>query len=238
MRIRKDTVLSVCACVGVVATTISAIFGTKRYLEEVYRLDEELTRKDKVLLAMKSFFPLAVSGGATITAILGANKSATKVIAGLSSTAVYLAHDRDRLKSLADISKHQMVDGSPIYIPQVNGNSIEETGCGDVLCIEGYSGRAFYSSETAVAEAVFEFKRRFNYGEYVCLNDLYYLLNITPSHFGHQFGWAPNSDYYDGPLDIEVTYINNSFDNKGKPTGKPCVVIDIYTYPMECWQEV
>ena len=112
--------------------------------------------------------------------------------------------------------------------------SIEDTGFGDLLCLEGYSGRYFYSSKHAVDAAMQRFSASFKNGNYLCLNDLYNELRITPSHFGHQYGWAPSDGWYDyeNGIDFECNFIyDRIFD-------RPIYIIDIYTYPMECWQEV
>lgn len=240
MKIRKDTVLSIIAGVGVVATAVTAIFGTKRYLEKLNALDMEKVRetpnKEKAIEAVKSFAPLAVATGGTIFCIAKANKSATKVIAGISATAGYLATNRDRLKEALKNSTGETV--LPCDMPYEYGGSIEATGNGDLKCFEGYSGREFYSSEEAVREAVGRFQSRFLGGEYLSLNDLYEELDIRPSHFGHQFGWPANPDYYDTNIDIEVTRLDDYIKSDGTRAGEPCLVIDIYTYPMECWMEV
>lgn len=240
MKIRKDTVLSIIAGVGVVATAVTAIFGTKRYLEKLNALDMEKVReapkKEKAIEAVKSFAPLAVATGGTIFCIAKANKSATKVIAGLSAAAGYLATNRDRLKEALKNSTGETV--LPCDMPYLQKGSIEATGNGNLLCFEGYSGRQFYSSEEAVREAVGRFQSRFLGGEYLSLNDLYEELDISTSHFGHQFGWPANPDYYDTNIDIEVTRLDYYIKPDGTLASEPCLVIDIYTYPMECWMEV
>ena len=240
MKIRKDTVLSIIAGVGVVATAVTAIFGTKRYLEKLNALDmekvHEASKKEKAINAAVSFAPLAIATGGTIFCIAKANKSATKVIAGLSATAGYLATNRDRLKTALKNSTGETV--LPCDMPYSQGGSVEATGNGDLKCFEGYSGREFYSSEEAVREAVGRFQSRFLGGEYLSLNDLYEELEIMPTHFGHQFGWPANPDYYDTNIDIEVTRLDDYIKADGTRAGKPCLVIDIYTYPMMGWMEV
>ena len=240
MKIRKDTALSIIAGLGVLTTAAAAIFGTKRYLEKLDALDmekvHEASKKEKAINAAVSFAPLAVATGGTIFCIAKANNSATKVIAGLSATAGYLATNRDRLKTALKDSTGETV--LPCDMPYLQKGSIEATGNGDLLCIEGYSGRQFYSSEEAVREAVGRFQSRFLGGEYLSLNNLYEELEISTTHFGHQFGWAAHPDYYDTKIDIEVTRLDDYIKPDGTRAGEPCLVIDIYTYPMECRLEV
>lgn len=112
--------------------------------------------------------------------------------------------------------------------------SIEDTGNGNLLVVEGYSGRWFWSSIEAVKEALDSISERFKDGEYLALNDMYEALGIEKTHFGHQFGWPANEDWCDYTEGIlyECSLI---WDTE---LEREVLVIDIYTYPMECWMEV
>ncbi len=112
--------------------------------------------------------------------------------------------------------------------------SIEDTGYGDLLCLEGYSGRYFWSSKQAVDTAMQKLDAQFRNGNYICLNDLYGYLRITPTHFGYQYGWAPSEGWYNYEDGIKYE-CNLVYD---KEFDKQIYIIDIYTYPMESWMEV
>ena len=117
---------------------------------------------------------------------------------------------------------------------RIRNYSVEDTGNGEILCLEGYSGRYFYSSFLAVDEALRIWSDAFSKGEYVCFNDLYKLLGIAETHFGWQYGYPANEDYYNFKegIEYECNYIHD-------PTlDRPIYCIDIYLYPMECWLEV
>ena len=60
---------------------------------------------------------------------------------------------------------------------------------------------------------------------------VYKLFGISETHFGEQYGWAANSDYYDGPIEFRNTETVTEH-------GEKMLVIEIFTYPMECWMEV
>ena len=245
LNIRKDTIFSILAGAGVLFTAVTTFFGTKRYLEEINNVELALydpsSKLRTIKVAARSAVPALAATGGALFSIAKAHDSASEIIKGLGATAGYLAMNRNQLKDI--VRKNDGTQGTALspyaYCPKYpEVGSIENTGNGDLLCLEGYSGRWFLSSETAVRDAIAHFQRRFENGEYLSLNDFYEELGITTSHFGHQYGWAANTDYYDAPLDFETTLIDDYLDNNGRKTGVPCLVIDIYTYPMECYMEV
>jgi len=185
-----------------------------------------------------AYSPAIISGIGTAACILTSNHINQKTIAGLAASCAYLTANRDRIqKKLEDISGKDDAAQMRSKIDQEaiapwEGPSIEWTGNGQVKFLEGYSGRLFYSSWEAVKEAEDTLNEAFCGGEYVSLNDFYKLLGIQETHFGEQFGWAANSDYYSGPIEFINTMTTDP------KTGEHLGIIEIYTYPMECWQEV
>ena len=239
---------------GVVVTaTLSAKRAPKYDKILNAQCPEEIpTKKDKAVAVAKTYWPAFVSGGVTITSIILAEKVNLKEIAIITGTATFLARNRDLLEE--KIIEHMGEEGGKKIIGEVEqqlikehyickaGPSVEETGRGDLLCYEGYSGRWFRSSEVAVQKAINELNDAFEAGEYLCLNDFYERLGIETTHFGAQYGWAANSDYYDGPIDIEATLcehheLTNAYGQM-ESLDECVLLIDVYTYPMECWMEV
>lgn len=109
--------------------------------------------------------------------------------------------------------------------------SIEDTGYGDLLCMEGYSGRLFYSSMRAVNAGLKKWSQRFRDGENVSFNDLYRYLNIAETGFGHQWGYLASYDWYkyDNGIQYKCQLI---YSQEFKTT---MYYIDISTYPMDGW---
>ena len=93
-------------------------------------------KKDKV----KCYIPTAISGVLTVASIWGSRKLSATQLASLVGAAGYLASKR---KKVAELTTAQM--DKPV--------SVEETGNGDILCLEAFSGRWFRSSVEAVEEA-------------------------------------------------------------------------------------
>lgn len=238
MKLNKGAILTVAGCVGVVVTTIVA-WKQGPKIEKIFR-DENLSKKEKAVKLVKEAAPLAVSEVATIGCIIFSHRVSAKEIAALGAALSYVTANRDiwvkKIKEklpkeeFEELSKE--VSEETVKVMHYDGGpSIEDTGWGQVLCLEGYSGRLFWSSYTAVENAIKDFNTKFQTDKYVCLNDFYELLGIEKTHFGHQFGWVNNPDYYDNEIDIQAEIVPD-------PRYGEIVAIDIYTYPMECWQEI
>ena len=220
------------AIAGVVVTNVITALRAPKY-EQILKECEG----KKMKAAMKTYWASFMFGGITIGSMVLAEKANLAEIGVLTGACGVLAakakgleeaiKDRADEKILNDIKHEDVVK----YI-KLPGPSVEETGRGDVLCLEVYSGRWFRSSEESVRRACGEFKKMFDDGEYLSMNNLYLLLGIVETRFGHQFGFPNNTDYYDESLDIDIAYYEM------EKWGEPVLVIDIQTWPMECWQEL
>ena len=223
-------------CAGVVGVAVlsgNCALKAEKILRE--KNLENAPIQDKAKETWKYYIPVAAVAGATIVSVLVTKCLNAKELAAVTAACGYLAQkgsavtreiiDRTNNEIAADVIKDAKIE--------YTGQTIEDTGNGKLLCIEGYSGRLFLSSEEAVRDAVKRFNELYARDKYVCLNDFYEILGIETSHFGHQFGWAYGSDFYDEePLNIQVEVV----PDKERNCNICC--IDIYTYPMECWQEV
>lgn len=232
------------------ASSIMAAYRQPKY-EQVLAGTKEGKFQKPIAIA-KTHWPSMVLWGASAGCAIAGKVIDVKTIVGLTGTAAYLASTRDKweqkFKEYAGIEEYkkakQEITKEVIKerVVCTAGPSVEETGRGDQLCYEGYSGRWFRSDKAAVDLAIKEFKDKFECGEYLCLNDLYALFGLAETHFGFEFGYPANDDYYDSVPDIEATMIEaGDVDMKkvfGKVVNEPVYVIDIYTYPMQCWMEV
>lgn len=234
MKIQDYLPYATCAgVVGVAVLSGNATLKAEKILRE--KNLENATIQDKAKETWKYYIPVAAVAGATIVSVLVTKRLNAKELAAVTAACGYLAQkgsavtreiiDRTNNEVAADVIKDAKIE--------FTGQTIEDTGNGKLLCIEGYSGRLFWSSEDAVRDAVRQFNELYARDKYVCLNYFYEILGIETSHFGHQYGWAYGSDFYgEEPLDIQVKTVMD------KEKHVPICCIDIYTYPMECWQEV
>lgn len=207
--------------------------------------DETTGKKEKFKATWKCYVPVMISGVLTLICIVTSQYISRKEIAGLAASLGVLAANRDNLEkaikekygedALVELREKIL----PYKKPEVKDGKkedrfpAEETGNGDLLCYEGYSGRWFRSSKEAVEEAEEAYNLRFKDGEYLSYNDFYELLGIEASHFGHQFGYPNPIEYYNNENGIE--FENSIFYDE--EIGENVLYIDVFTYPFECWFE-
>jgi len=244
--------LTIVSVLGVAGTGVLSARGG---IKAAKLLDEEKPFKEELKATWKCYIPAGVVGGVTIASIVGSHCLNAKQIASLTAACGYLTYNRDRIKDKAKelLGEEQYEKMQKELYQELSADarvaledgvlSVEATGHGDLLCLDGYSGRWFRSSREAVERAFDELNDRFQagYGEYLCLNDYYKCLGIAETHFGWQYGWPANVDFYDTPLQFELTYIEQWeqwIDPSKGGIREPVLVIDLYSYPTECWQEM
>lgn len=246
MKVNKHailTVLSVAGAIGAVAVT--AYMAPKAEAAIKAKKKESSDKLELAKVAAPYYIPsallLILSTGATLLN----NKDYKKELLLTSATAGYLMMNKNQLEETLkqNSDMRELANRAKTFLfrkedgHRKDRQTIEETGKGDLLVIDGYSGRIFRSSEEAVKEAEEKLNDMFH-SEKVCnLNDFYRFLGIEVTHFGHQYGWVNEEDWFDdGPLDFENTLIKKEDDTN--PWGEDVLVIDLYTYPIEYWQEI
>lgn len=204
---------------------------------------EDLTKKEAVNLTWKCFIPAGISTAATLFCIIGSNYISAKQIAALTGSLAFMTANRDQLEeaiknkygedALNDIKSKLQVRKPEVKIIRTIA---EETGHGDLLCFEGYSGRWFRCSKEWVEKAFDDLDNLIKGTEYACFNDLYRFLGIEETHFGYEYGWIDTEwesvvEEGDHPIKRELF---KCFDEE---KGEDVLYIDIYTYPIERYYE-
>ena len=249
MKVNKTMLLTIGACGGVALTGYFA-FRAGQMVG-----DQNCYPPKKV---WKLCIPAIVVGGATIVAIVLSNHINRKEIIALTATGTYLAMNRDELeKAIKEKYGDEALDEikqkvNAVIAPEqvkIMAVSAEETGNGNTLCLDGYSGRIFRSSMDAVMKGIAEFNDRYQTPYFteripctpMCYNDLFDCWEITETQWGYQWGWPGNEDFYTGPIEFEVTYIAKEDVAPWSDAAKfeeDIIVIELKNnYPMECWQE-
>lgn len=152
---------------------------------------EPLDRLDKgKIIAEHMWRPAAVAGASTL-AVAGANKINLSRLAGM--TALYrsakneLSSIQDRVSNKesdslkkGDLEKARQQRHRDDYEknPVLEGDRIHETGNGNTLFVETYSGARFHSSVTAVNTAITELNTRLQEDQYLALDEFYDMLDI------------------------------------------------------------
>lgn len=198
---------------------------------------DKTEKKDKLI----AYAPAIVCGVGTSACILGSHYLSRKEIVALTGTCTYLAANRDKIlktvKEKYGIEEAKKLQAETTQLPakQKSERNWEKTGDGLEKFMDGYTGRCFLSSFSAVVDAGKKLNYDFHSGMYVSLNDYYRYLGLTATVAGEEFGWPANEEYYDWNIDepIMFDYVPAEDEN-----GDRMFVIYICTEPMQAWMEV
>lgn len=244
-------ICSVAASLGVILT---AYFSAKESpkAKEAVEANHSVTAVrwykkifEKVKYGWKYFIKTIVCAALTIMLIVISCMMSRSQLAAMAATLGYVTANRDHIESeikrrygddvLKDIKNSTPYD----YVMCTAGPSVEETGRGDLLCFERYSGRWFRSSEVAVRKAIKDYKKLYEDWHTLSYNDFYSLLGIAHTDFGFAYGYPANPDYFDGPLEIEAEVLEGwTPPGCNYPINEEVLVIDVYTFPVPCWYEL
>lgn len=219
-----------------------------------------------------------ISSAATILCIMASHKLSTKEIAALTATCGYLAANRDALekeivklpggkealervrKEIAEKGAQKALDNEEKE-PKSKWKyqSVEDTGNGNLLCYDCWSGRYFRSSLDAVEQAQARFndmrdsdgfsiqERNGDISEYpaaLSVNELFDEYGLERTQLGLQYGWPADDEEYYTHRRIEFVNTLIALDKLDPATrtryNEDLLVIEYGegSYPMECWMEI
>ena len=171
-------IFSVLAGIGVIATGVTA-YNAGRNAEIGESSDSEGMRKVSNLLVPVS------CGAGTIGCIYAARKygklKEESLLAACSALAVY-AKRKDQTSN--------RVCEEDASIRADTRTDIEDTGTGDVIFIEDFTGRRFKASWDCYEYAKRKLQENFSVAQCVTLNDFYGLLNLSETSAGEVLGWT------------------------------------------------
>lgn len=239
------TILTVCASIGVIATAVctgKAVLKADKALERLeYTADTPPTKKEKVKTALPHYIPPFLVGAATITCIVGAHKMhLSKQAAAAAAYALMESRYSDyREKIIEELGEkkeekiHDQIAQETVLKnpPGENGLNVIRTRFGDILFMDSFSGRYFYSSYEAVEKAKIRITQIAQSEICVSLNDFYQALEIPQTEGGSMLGWNI-SDISDQTFENVVPIITNRVVKTPTPEELPCVVIDYLIEPI------
>lgn len=202
--------------------------------------------KTKALLT--THWPSVIAGCATVTFIVLSETLNLKEIAVIGSMAAALISQRERteeaireicgedvLNKIKQITNEQTATS---YLKSA-GPAVEETGRGDLVCLDKHFGRQFRSSEVSVIGGLIKFKKDFEEYCPLTFNDLYDYWGITRTTIGGRYGYPEDSHYYgDEVFEFETTLYKKgelmlSGGSHPRYNDEEILVIDILTKPIE-----
>lgn len=231
---RSPEILTGLAIAGGVSTVILAVKATPKamqLLEEAEqskrdvitdegRIDipeEEcrLTKKEVIKTAWKPYIPAAITGAISIACVIGSRSVSARRNAALATayqlSEAALSEYKDKVvETIGEVKEREIqeeiakdrVEKHPVQV-----ENIFETGKGDTLFLEYYSGRWFKSSINAVEAAKNTINARLNSYDYVSLNEFYEELGLAGTGLGNDLGW---NRYYDGLIDVNTVNHNGA----------------------------
>lgn len=223
---------TVVAVGGVIVTVGLTVKATPKCIDILDEMDAKgASKKERIKAVAPVLAPVALSGILTIGCIIGGNYiSATRIEA--LSTALSLSNKaknayEDTVKELLGEEKSEEIKDKAVVkeagAPPRETNKILNTGKGDTLYYEPYSGRWLRSSPAAIDAAVNRCNRDMTTGyvEY-SMNEYFYEIGLPPVYFGDIMGWNPN----DSSRLISIKPISAIND-----VGEPYIVLAHYNEP-------
>lgn len=252
-RLELRTVFAILSVAGLAAT---AFFASKDG-EKLKTMKDNAAKENKPLdkkEVAKNYIRTGVAAAATTFCIVKSHKLSTTEIAAITATATYLTANRDYLEKklkehVSEEKLKEIKDGffkSEITNKESKSKyTVEETGYGETLFIDAYSGRMFRSSLEAVNEALCHIKAAYEGFDGVgrnpvSYNDLFDAYGICRSAWGDIYGWGIN-ELFDNEITWKVDMISK--DEVVKPGEYASINEDYYLislypyqYPRDYWE--
>ena len=233
VKAKSPQILTALAVAGLVGTVVLAVKATPKATEDLYdakhEKGEDLTVVETVQVAWKYYVPATATGLVAIACIVGANTVNTRRQAALMSLygVTERAFNEYKEKVVQEIGdKKEQVVRDAIAQDHIDAappieKKIAETGHGNTLCRDEYSGRYFRSSMERLRKAEVDLNFKILHDDSVSLNEFYSLLNLEPTKVGDELGWNT-----DRKLELDITSGISS-------DGEPVLVIDYRVNPTE-----
>jgi Family of unknown function (DUF6353) len=197
-------------------------------LRRMERRDLDLTTFEKVKLVWRLYIPPGTMLVVTVSAILVANKIASKKVAaltvasGISERAlkeykekiVERFGDRDERKIRDEIAQER-VNNHP-----VNAREVILAGTGEVLCFDMLTGRYFQSTVEEIKRAENKINHDLVNFMSASLSDFYDEIGLPPTSYTDSVGWNMNNR-----MEVQFSTVMSS-DNR------PCIAIDFVNPPI------
>ena len=173
-------IFSVLAGIGVIATGVTAYHAGQNAQNQETESDSGETDGQNVLVK-----PVLCATG-TIACIGAARyfglKKEESLLAACSALALYTK----RKESSSD----REVEPGSNNIGRFETRDVEDTGTGDIIFIEDFTGRRFKASWECYEYAKRKLQENFSIAQCVTLNDFYGLLNLSETSAGEVLGWT------------------------------------------------
>lgn len=224
----QSTILTALGVAGLVSTAALTAHATVKAVRKCDNYSEDLTMKERFLLTWRMYIPPVLMGGVSIACILGAHSADAKknaAIAGLYTLTEDTLQDyRQKVQEKIGEKKEEEFYGEVVE-ERLKRNPVSEakiiqTGNGETLFYDTYSGRYFKSDIERIRKAENDLNQDMLFGfSWKSLNDFYCEIGIGEIGIGEELGWTPDD------------LIHVKFSSKLTEDGTPCAVIDLNAKP-------
>lgn len=189
-------------------------------------LASSIPAKEKVDLVWKEFIPAAVTGVATVTCIIAANRIGSRRTAAIA--AAFKLSEQLAEEYKAKVVEKLGVQKEEKIRSELARDRMDTTGWKDVVFVGGssvlfydeLSGRFFQNEKTKVDKAVNDINHQINNYYHASLSDFYEMLGLNRTSFGEEVGW--NSDQL-----LDVKFAATLLDD-----DKPAIGMTFRTTPI------
>lgn len=176
-----------------------------------------LTKKEKAKIYGKVFLPTiaitAVTAGCIVGSVILANRQTAKAMLLYGTAATTLEQYKDAAKEVVgekgERKIHDKMVQNKVDSTEFDESQVIQTGKGNTLCYDTYSGRLFRSDIQAIRAGINDLNTTLLDCETVTLNDYYYALGLNEikQSFANETGWRYSKDYpgADGLLELRPT---------------------------------
>lgn len=196
------------------------------YFDRDYKFDR--TPKEHFQKAWKLYIPPVVVGFATITAIIFSNRIDSRRMTALAAAytlsekgweeykekIVEMVGERKEQAARDEIAQAQVTANPP-------SNQIIITGNGDVLCLDRWSGRYFWSTMEKIKMAQVNVIYKIQNRDYCSLSEFYDELGLAHTTESDNIGW--NND----------TKLEIGFSHALDPDNRPCLTFEFRAIPFQ-----
>ena len=207
-------------------------------LELEYTSDHKPTRKEKIKASWRELIPPVVMGGATIACIIFAHRIHLQRQAAIAAAYSVLSdkyheYRQEVINEIGDKKENRIQD--TIAQNKVNntytGLNIIQTRFGNVLFVDAWSGRYFYSSYDAVKTAALTITDIAQRDMCASLNEFYTALEIPQTEHCDLIGWniAQVSDKSMTPI---IPINTDRVVKTPTPEALPAVLVDYEVEPI------
>lgn len=225
------TGIGICGVIATAALCADATIKATKFVMEENALrdqDEQMTPKEVLQECWRYYISTAVSASFTVGAIFLANYTHQKRYGALAAayalSADQLSSYKDKIEEKLGTKKVDEIKGA-IAQDKVDELPCEkapvfDTGHGNTLFLDRFTGRYFRSDIQCVKAAINEVNAKLLRTDYVSLNDLYYEMDVPVCEVGDLVGW-----------NTERGIIEIDFGTALTSTGEPCIVLEFSVQP-------